>query len=259
MGRKQLSATVSGVLVLAIMLFVSSPAEAGVVRVAYGYPDVIYSAQPGESNQVTVTVSELPPSVIDPELARSRVIISDTGAPVTAGQGCQLANTPLAPSTAVCDVNAYPAEANNPGINVNLGDGNDQLSFEGPGGGLKVIGGPGNDKIYGSPAIDFLFGGSGDDYLAGLGGSDFFLGGPGRDYLLGGDARDALDGGLGKDKIYGGTGNDVIGTYIGNCPHYSTPRKYQGNNKVNGGTGNDKVNGGAGNDVIGTWGDGTDC
>jgi Ca2+-binding RTX toxin-like protein len=233
MGRKQLSAAASGIAILAISLLGSSSAEGAVLRDLGSGNGTAYSASPGETNYLKVSVLPHP-------LGRSYpiVLFSDAGATtieVEPGTGCVVEST-ASGSSAYCE--GYKLGS----ININLGDGNDQLSVEGNANGLSllnVLAGPGRDRILGSPVADDIHGGSGRDYLAGLDGNDTLLGNDGNDQLLGGADADNLQGGFGNDKVYGGQGDDLVGGdfSIG----YGS---YQGNDYLYGGTGND---------VLGAW------
>jgi Ca2+-binding RTX toxin-like protein len=232
MGRKQISATVSGIAVLAIALLGSSPAEAGVLRNLGSDGGIVYSAPAGETNAVTISVLPRSPGADYP-----LVTFSDAGSDITVGAGCELASAPLEPSTAICE--GFDLGS----INISLGDGDDQLSFEGDANGvssLNVLAGSGQDIISGSPVADDIHGGPGSDFLAGRGSDDALYGNDSNDQLLGGAGADNLQGGFGNDKVYGGKGNDLVGGdfSIG----YGS---YQGN---------DLLYGGAGDDVLGAWG-----
>jgi Ca2+-binding RTX toxin-like protein len=118
---------------------------------------------------------------------------------------------------------------------INLGDGNDDLTFAGTDGdytgSLRANAGPGDDRLdasaltvgaslQGDGGADTQIGGSGDDTLNGNSGSDSLVGGDGNDRILGGSDRDVLIGGAGDDELRGqgsvddsltgGLGDDVL-------------------------------------------------
>ncbi|MBJ7520488.1 MAG: hypothetical protein JHC84_12405 [Solirubrobacteraceae bacterium] len=171
------------------------PAQAGTVRVADGA--ISYTAAPGEANVVTVTPTGL----------------TETGAPLSVGAGCTLAN----PTTATCTV------ASDAGVAADLGDGDDTLDGDGTSRPLSVRGGPGADTITGGLGADNLFGDEDADTLVGDESTssvnnddqedDLLDGGPGADSMSGGDHADVFDQGPvldGTDTINGGDGFDTV-------------------------------------------------
>src|SRR5947209_14836284 len=126
-------------LAVAVLLAVPATAAAGTARVdvTTGTGDgeqfiadsVVYDAAPGERNDITARVSA------------QAVTIQDTGAPVTAGRGCDQSGS----HEAICHTQYEP-----PGGTINAGDGDDTVrlvSDPGAPGGLTANGGPGNDTL----------------------------------------------------------------------------------------------------------------
>jgi Ca2+-binding RTX toxin-like protein len=131
---------------------------------------VVYIAEPGETNDVTMTEASGP----------SGLQIVDSGATITAGAGC----TSIAPDTVTCSFDDRYVE-------VRLGDGNDTASLA--------------DTVLWNA---LLMGGAGNDEITAAGGEPSFarlFGGPGNDVLRGGDGSDVIDGGAGADLMSGGT------------------------------------------------------
>ncbi|MCF6323456.1 MAG: hypothetical protein L3J89_03885 [Gammaproteobacteria bacterium] len=128
--------------------------------------------------------------------------------------------------------------ANNPGIQLYGGEGNDTLSASSQtdsavagAEGAYLYGEGGNDTLVGSSRVDWLVGGLGHDYLDGGGAEDILLGMDGNDLLFGEDGQDYLYGSAGNDWLYGGAGIDTLV----------------------GGTGNDTLFGDTESGVIATW------
>lgn len=167
-------------------------AQAATVEVSEAFDEsgtlvqLIYSAAPGEANRLTLSQGT-------PVGAVRRIIVRDSGAPVTAKDGC----TATGPGEAVCRM---PVGTFGNVIDAGLGDRDDSAdarSVRSAKPGLE--GGTGSDRLTGSrsrPSV--LFG----DTIAGLpaGGSDVLVGGRRNDFLLGGPADDMLDGRGGRDE-----------------------------------------------------------
>jgi VCBS repeat-containing protein len=104
--------------------------------------------------------------------------------------------------------------ANDPGITLNGGNGDDLL--EGTHGNDYLSGGNGKDTLNGYCGDDTLIGGNGADILNGGNGNDLLqgdesdLGGNGKDILNGGAGNDTLNGGNGADDLRGDIGNDIL-------------------------------------------------
>jgi Ca2+-binding RTX toxin-like protein len=199
-----------------------APAPAASVGHAPGSTQLLFLADPGESNRVTVASSPGTLTVTDP----------GSGTMVASGD-CAV----VGPGTASC-----PA-AGITGLELNGGDGDDEITNATRVNG-KLLGEDGNDVLRGGAAADLLNGGPGLDTVAyataanaivaltaGLGGSsesgdvdaieqvENVLGGTGNDTLTatsgpnmvdGGDGEDYVDGGEGVDSLAGGAGPDVV-------------------------------------------------
>lgn len=255
-------AALSGVmraLVLALLLLMAVPTAAGAATVSVApyveppLPDdgygscghymqcpadmLVFTAAPGEVNQVTITITP------EPVVLRLRIVVRDEVVPVQAGAGCER----LDDRTAACVAGAVGP--------VYLGDGADW--FDSPHG--DVHGGEGADvlsahfggSVKGDDGDDVLIGirgkgGRGDDLLAvsiGLGeaGNDILRCFPPSGYLScqldGGLGDDVLTGGTGPDRLFGRRGNDVI--------HGGAD-----SDSLLGGRGDDRLVGGAGGDYL---------
>jgi Ca2+-binding RTX toxin-like protein len=172
---------------------------------------VTYMAALGELNDVELSATGTAPGTI---------MISDTGAVITAGLGC-------------AQVNSHEATCSGTNrADVRLGDLGDTASF----------------VAQDSNSIGFLlFGEDGDDHLSmcsqctavfvGNSGADTLQGGDLGGGLYGGNGPDSLTGGAYFDGVYGGPGADVI--HAGGNQDSITP-----------GRGNDSVDGGQGLDTL---------
>ena len=145
-----------------------------------------YIAAPGETNQVEVS------------LLAGTVTIRDTGASITAGDGCVSVNA----HEVTCALGIHDH------LGVTLNDLDDSLTLEGDGVGWDVRGGEGADTLVDScpTGCGFLFGGPGDDTLQGRG----ISGGAGDDTLTGSPKRDSIGGGPGNDTLSGAGGYDTL-------------------------------------------------
>jgi len=180
-GRRRASGAAFGQLLLVgaatfgtLLAVAGCPATSRAASVAQNLDSgLVYVADAGESNRLTVT------------LATSHARMSDPGAVIRVGAGCRL----VEPHTAEClDFN----------MSAELGDMNDAFD---------VVPEPG------ASGIVFADGGAGNDVLTGPPGTFAFTGlsgGPGDDLLIGGDSGDELDGGPGRDVMRGHGGNDYM-------------------------------------------------
>jgi Ca2+-binding RTX toxin-like protein len=160
---------------------------------------VNYFAAPGETNNVTVS------------LTPAGFVVNDPGATITPAGGC-VANGPNQATCPSTDVTQ---------IRVSLGDLNDRAAID-----ASVP--PLSSEISGDPSVE-LVGGEGDDVLSGgvgtenrlfgdfdfgpeanTDGADTLTGGDGHDELVGGGKNDMLNGGAGDDEFIAGGGNDVM-------------------------------------------------
>jgi Ca2+-binding RTX toxin-like protein len=141
--------------------------DGGVVRVA---------SAPGEANVLTVAQG----------LTEASMIVTDSGAPLSAGPGCSVG----ADGSASCSSGPAAPFAS---IDVDAGDLDDSVSVTAavP---ATILGGEGDDRITG---------GDGDDNLIGAGGADFADGGRGDDSI---DLHDGV-----ADSAWCGRGLDSVG------------------------------------------------
>ena len=166
--------------------------------------EVRYAASPGETNRLLVQVS-----------SSSRLVrLTDDGAPVTAGPGCQNVLVSVVECTIPSRVLLVQAD---------LGDGDDRahaVTTDPQAAQVDIVGGPGNDVLRGDGPTRFdfggraghdtLIGGAGPDVLGGGLGPDLLDGRAGDDLLFGHDGPDVLKGRLGVDRLFGGGGRDKL-------------------------------------------------
>ena len=244
--------------VVALALF-ASPASAAVIEIedhfcgcdpSSGDEDtrgLIVRAAPGELNRISVRV------------APRGVVVEDLGAPLTGA--CR----PASSGGRFC-------RGGYDGVQVQLGDGDDQIGMRDLGG--SVDGGPGDDQIVVAGPPSQLLGGPGADLLdarlapgssvsygdhtAGVtvrlndlpddgapGEGDNVLGSLGG--ILGGSGDDTLEAGPDSTGLVGGAGDDTL---IGS-PEGESLLGQEGNDDLAAGGGNDSLGGGAGADRIG--------
>jgi Ca2+-binding RTX toxin-like protein len=195
------------VAIVAVLVLVAVPPSAfGATLSINESGSVVYKAAPGELNDVQVSISA------------GIITISDTGAVIVAGLGCN-------------QVSDHEATCSGAGADLRLGDLNDVASsvasqaplggnWFGQGGddrltkcsqcGGLLIGGSGADTLQGGDVGATLRGGEGSDSLTGGAGDDVIIAGRGRDKI---DARAGDDGivpGLGADSADGGPGRDRL-------------------------------------------------
>jgi len=180
-------ATVRALLAAACLsAFAAAPAGAATVSSAAGAVHLV--ALPGERN--LMQVSPAPDGGVD---------VFDS-VPIRPGTGC------VATSTRSAHCPGFTL-----GLDIDLGDGNDELAVEGAVGiPLVITGGAGDDLILASPGADVIDGGLGDDVLSGRGGADGIVGGAGDDVIDGGDGADTLEGGDDVDLLDGAGGPDTL-------------------------------------------------
>jgi Ca2+-binding RTX toxin-like protein len=179
----------------------ADPAVSSIVRVGPGTAlpgstAVIYVADAGEANRVTMSDRFEPPSAL-------RVV--DPGATISVGAGCT--------SVIGDDGEALEGDTIRPDIeHIVGGNANDVLAGSITGGGsiegvpfligAHLEGRRGNDVLLGGRSHDRLFGGRGDDVVRGGPGADSISGDPGADRLIAGRGRDRLSGGKGPDRLF---------------------------------------------------------
>ena len=139
---------------LALMPAGANGAVAGQSFGGEGPGALVYAADPGEANRLTISRED------------SRIVFSDTGAAIRPGRGCA-ADTP---SRVSCDQQRS--------IDVRLEDGDDEASSTGDvseGGrtSIALSGDQGDDTLRGSADVSSLDGGAGRDVLAGGAGTTF--------------------------------------------------------------------------------------
>jgi len=165
---------------------------------------VVYEADPGEVNQLRMETS----------IRGSLVRLTDPGAAITVGQGCELDDE----GRALCRITPRVRL-----VQADLGDEDDRANahtqnLRAPQ--VNIVGGEGDDVMRGVGPTRFNFGGrEGDDMFIGSDGPDVFRGGPGHDYmgsrggddlLIGDSGRDVLRAGLGIDRLFGGADGDKL-------------------------------------------------
>ena len=188
-----------------------APAQAAVVSYDAASSMLSFTAHAGEAN------------IVEVEYWAGEAVISDTGAPLEAGAGCEQIDA----SSVICGSGESWFD---------LGDGNDWM--QGGNADETIRGGPGQDRISGGPGADALFGGRGWDTLSyllaprgvsvdlttgtargwgldrlrgfeGVSGSDF------ADVLVGDQGRNTLQGWAGNDRIHGRGGSDYLRGQLG--------------------------------------------
>jgi hypothetical protein len=151
-------------------------------------------------------------------------------------------------------------------ISIDLGLGDDHVSFSAPGLDFRPVnapdvpvtihGGGGNDSLSGSTRADFLDGGDGDDLLLPQSGNNTVLGGAGNDAISAYDGNNLLRGGAGDDSIlalhtgdnilYGDGGHDQLAGGDGNDTLMGGPNA----DTLDGGLGYDRIYGNRGDDTF---------
>lgn len=236
---------------LVVLLVLAAPgvAEAATVEVRYGVcndsydcqMDLLFTAAPGEANDVTLRFS--------PEELR----VTDAGAPLVVGGGCR-------------SIGAHDAVCPDLIPDVELGDGDDRAQLlgelylaevdAGPGDDV-VIGGGGTDELTAGPGADTLLGGSGnDDLFDGVRvryEADVFDGGEGRDDVSWEGRRSRVAADLSSGALAGspGEGDRVVGIEsLAGGAGDDRLRGDAGHNRLVGGAGADRLDAGAGNDSL---------
>jgi Ca2+-binding RTX toxin-like protein len=265
------------VAVVALGLTSCAPRSAGTVETGGSSDTLVFSAEPGMSNQVTV--------LEDGDLVR----VTDTSGRLEAGEGCTVEDN----NTVVCENPASFFRS----IDIDLGDGDDRVASNADLDGV-LEGGPGNDVLLGGDGSELRVGDQGDDQLDGGGNDDFLLeslvpswtdevdvdryrGGPGRDLMeyygaqaavvadLDGRADDGQPGegdtvALDIEELNGGDGNDTLtgsgrGELLQGWGGNDTLNGLGGPDDLRGRNGNDTLRGGAGADTLDGGNDIDDC
>ena len=195
-GRLAYAALIVGVAVVAAFPALARAATATVSSGPFKFRTVVtLHAAPGEATDVVV--AWLP----DPGMSARALRISDTGAVVNAGDGCEAVDT----HTVDC-APRFVDELKMIHAEIRLEDGNDRIRFAaGPSGGgwAYVYGGPGDDVLDARNAlIARIDAGGGRDEL--FGSTEYSL-------LLDGD-RDGLEGDAapGPDVFHGSGAGDMV-------------------------------------------------
>jgi Ca2+-binding RTX toxin-like protein len=236
-AKRRICGKATAVLCAAVIAGVASPAAHGGTLSASQSGSVVtatYEGSAGEANNVTFHATTM---VGGPTEFFTRVRLTDEGAPVAAGRGCETVDA----HTARCD---FPLDSANVNIRLFLEDGPDEATAAGacdsaedlqPTCEITIDGGDGNDRLRGGETDgrvllrgrlgddrlvgdpwDRLSGGGGRDRLVGanpfFGDNDpiFARGGPGADVIYGSHGDDVLSGGRGRDLLRGGRGKDVL-------------------------------------------------
>jgi hypothetical protein len=226
-------------------------------------------AASGEGNDLVIRVDKHPSTSAD-----ISILITDAGAALHPGAGC--ASAPVGGLT--CSLSSWAQLT----ADVDLGDGDDQLTVIGPTV-VQADGGPGADRLDAMQAWSAkLSGGDGADILLGGEGYDTLMGGPGADAISGGAGRDTVsyadhasdvavllggttdDGARGEgdsiahdvERVVGGRGNDLlVGTdgpdQLDGGGGDDRLEGLGGDDSLWGGSGDDRVEGHSGNDVLG--------
>ncbi|GAB3144744.1 hypothetical protein GCM10027290_23480 [Micromonospora sonneratiae] len=238
-----------------------APAYASGGSVYLSGTTLVHAAEPGYANRIDIRFDGI------------EFVITDTGAPLSAGTGCAQVTSHQVSCTAagigVITVwtgdldDTLAIQASTAYAKAYGGAGDDVIDLQGVRG-TMVYGQEGNDIVYGSTAGDTIYGGAGDDRLYGFEFGDLLVGGEGADMMSGGSGYDTVsyadhttpvvadadsvtgdDGALDErdtirtdvEKLVGGSGNDLL---IG------TDRS----DELSGGAGDDILVGSAGDDVL---------
>ena len=261
-------AWVAAVAVCAVSLVAAGPAQASYLQLdnyANDY-DVVYTAQPGETNDLTIT-HQLVDDAIQGKTQQLGIVenqsiqILPAFSPNVDVTRKVLMSCVLSPGRALCRQTLKPVDptlgSDWSDMSVVLADGNDSVRVRSPGyqlikagpGSDSVIGGDGSTVIYPGPGADDVWGGGGRDSVG------FFYPGvsPYADLTA---SLDNLpnDGVAGEEDnihgdvedVFGGYGNDVLaGNWRDNLL-----RADQGDDTITGGAGKDHLYGDGGDDTI---------
>jgi Ca2+-binding RTX toxin-like protein len=260
-------------LTLALGLAVSGPADAAPATATaevYSNFRVLYTAAPGQTNQVSATLLKWDGTDLN--------YVIDDVVPITIGAGCSY---PDDSDHTKVTCSALAAETQDPydSIQMDVGDGNDTVTFTNEslqvyfyaniylgtgndkltdfglaGGPDPVIGGVDGSNVWGQAGRDTIsvgvgavaHGGDDNDTIFAIGDVAIADGGKGTDVIHGGPGPQALNGGNGNDSIFGGTGDDDMSGGKGNDILYGN----SGNDRMYGNSGNDTLYGGPGTDTL---------
>jgi Ca2+-binding RTX toxin-like protein len=235
-------------LVLSLVVFGGGAAPASASRVSVENGTLVYTADGGEENYLSIYHSQVP----------GYIGVYDEVASVTTGSGCMLFVEAYADFIPPYVGPYYICSGVTNGVSVDLDDGNDWAGLDDGLGTATIHGGEGNDHIFGGDGAEVLDGGPGDDDLRGWGGNDTLIGGVGNDRLDGEDGADSLTGGEGDDRL---DGDDLEIPEDFQIPdgvdEFSGFEVKGGPDVLDGGPGDDTLRGNGGTDRI-TGGSGND-
>jgi Ca2+-binding RTX toxin-like protein len=109
-----------------------------------------------------------------------------------------------------------------------------------------ISGGLGNDIIQAGEGTNTVWGDNQNEQLVDAGGFDTITAGAGNDVIYGGGGNDELHPGAGDDYVSGGFGNDLISGFTGNDRLYGG----EGDDTISGDVGDDLLIGNGGNDTL---------
>lgn len=274
---------------LVVMAVVTSCETAGASTVSVQSGEMkslLYEAEPGEANELSLSTNGLVVNVQDP------------GAEIAVGSDCDSIND----HQATCDLpGSFDAAANlrNGDDTAEIVGGMVTLSGRGQGGSDRMVGGASTDRLDGGPGPDVLrgragsdfvlyvartddlrvtlgdatrndggpldgplrdrvrgieriVGGEGDDLLVGTGAENGLFSHGGRDVLKGKGGPDDFDPGGGRDRMSGGGADDVFGASLGRDKAFggAGPDLFQMG--AGGPAGSDLYDGGSGHDTLQT-------
>jgi Ca2+-binding RTX toxin-like protein len=229
-----------------------------------------YRAAPGQTNDLTVTVTDTGTGPSQPDYDYVITFDDQVDISFVPADRVNCSYPTPADHTLVQCTDPEPLGSDDSDIyDVDLGDGNDTATVDGQ---TTVYGGAGDDTLHGS-GENVYHGGDGNDVIDAAGyatfgdaGDDILTncqwecdGGDGNDSLTattdgdapsrtlnGGAGEDTLQGSAGVDILHGGDDNDLIYGAQGNDELYGEG----GDDTMYGNSGDDLLHGGAGNDTL---------
>jgi Ca2+-binding RTX toxin-like protein len=170
----------------------TSPADASTARLDKA--GVLYEADPGELNDVTITDSTTGSAPVAIDIADGGAAITPHG-PWPHRWGCRKIDPKAIKSPVWCALETPTST-----LSVWLGDQIDTFIMRSSAPAWTgVRGGPGHDLLVGAAGTENLWGDADDDILDGGGGTDLLSGGSGYDQVDGGTGSDMFRGGLDFD------------------------------------------------------------
>lgn len=242
---------------LGLVALLGLPASAQAATVTKSGSTLTYAADPGESNDVTISLAGDSYRVDEQGVSPGK-----GGITIANGGGCQVAAQATSATCPAAGVTLLDVEAGDELDTVRIqartssrlvgGDGSDTLI--GGDAGDTLIGGPGADTMSGGGGIDVLdysdrtnpltitLDDKADDGEAGENDKDapdieIVNGGSGNDTITGSDVDNILNGNGGNDTLNGGAGDDAL-------------ERGDADGKLEPGAGDDVLNGGPGNDSV---------